>query len=170
MFRTPWNEHKEQKDIAMKKIILYCAALFIFQNSILFAQEVQETPASKLIMKTPAYAKHPFQLFDGTPLGYNDIHTLTLEVPGNDKIIKQAKPWRTVSIIMMGASGVSCFFQLYTLVFRNTFDDPIFYGRMAYMTTFLALGGSALAGMIYHDKIQKAVYNYNLYIMGMPVN
>ncbi|MDR1095817.1 MAG: hypothetical protein LBL31_05465 [Spirochaetaceae bacterium] len=86
----------------MKKVLLYCLALFISQNSILFAHEAHKTPASKLIMKTTGFAKHPFQLFDGTPLGYNDIHTLTSEVPGNDKIIKQAKPWRTVSIVFAG--------------------------------------------------------------------
>jgi hypothetical protein len=152
----------------MKKILLYCLALFISQNSILFAQEAHE-PASKLIMKTTGFAEHPFQLFEGTPLDYNDIHALTLEVPGNDRIIKQAKPWRTISIIMMGASVVSCFFQVYTLVFSDTLENPYFYERPAGWATFSALGGSALAGMIYHDKIQRAVNNYNLYIMGMPV-
>jgi hypothetical protein len=122
-------------------------------------------------MPTTGFAKQPFQLFDGMPLGYNDIHTLTLEVPENDRIIKQAKPWRTASIIMMGASVVSCLLQVYTLVaFYDDPDDLHYYGRMVGWTTFSTLGGSGLAGMIYHDKIQKAINNYNLSIMGMPVN
>jgi hypothetical protein len=144
--------------------------LFISQRSILFAQEAQEMPASKLIMKTTRFAAHPFQLFDGTPLDYNDVHTLTVEAPGNERIIKQAKPWRTASIIMLGASLASCFFQVYTLVFPDTLENPRFYGKMAAWTTFSLFGGSVLAGMTYHDKIQKAVNNYNLYIMGMPVH
>jgi hypothetical protein len=151
----------------MKKIILYCLMLFISQNSILFAQEI---PASKLIMKTTGFTEHPFQLFDGTPLGYSDIHTLTLEAPGNDKIIKQAKPWRTVSIVFAGISLVFCFLQVYTLVaFFDAPEDLRYYGRMAGWTTFFAFAGSLGAGMRYNDKIQDAVNNYNLYIMGMPV-
>jgi hypothetical protein len=154
----------------MKKMILYCLAFFISQNSILFAQEAQETPASKLIMKTTGFTEHPFQLFDGTPLGYSDIHMLTLEAPGNDKIIKQAKPWRTVSIVFAGTSLVFCFFQVYTLVSPDALENPYFYGKGAGWTAFFAFAGSLGAGMRYQDEIQKAVNNYNLYIMGMPVN
>ncbi|MDR2052138.1 MAG: hypothetical protein LBP80_01880 [Treponema sp.] len=154
----------------MKKVILYCLAFLMLQNSILFAQDDYEILVPKFIMKTTGFKTYPYQLSDGTPLEYKDIYTLTSEVPGNSRILKQAKPRRTVSLILVGVSLVSCLFQVYTVAFPNTLENPGFYGNMAAWTTFSAFGGSILAGMTYQDKIQKSVNNYNLYIMGIPVN
>jgi hypothetical protein len=154
----------------MKKIMLCCLALFIFQSSILFAQEDHdEGSAAKLIMKTTGFTPYPFRLFDGTPLDYKDIYTLTSDAPGNSSLIKDAKPWRVVSIIMAGASLASCLFQVYDLAFPETFEN-LRFRNMAGLTTFSLFAGSIGAGMIYQDKLQKSVNNYNLYIMGIPVN
>ncbi|MDR0628684.1 MAG: hypothetical protein LBG24_03420 [Treponema sp.] len=153
----------------MKKVIISFLMFFIFPNSILFSQDANERPVQKLIMKTTWFTSHPFQLFDGTPLEYKDIYTLTSEVPGNVRLVNQAKPWRGISIVMIGISLVSCFFQVYTVAFPNTLDNPSFYGNMAAWTTFSTFGGGLLAGMVYHDKLQKAINNYNLHIIGIPV-
>jgi hypothetical protein len=121
-------------------------------------------------MKTTGFTSHPFQLFDGTPLDYKAIYTLTSEVPGNVRLINQAKPWRGISIFMLGVSLVSSLFQVYTIAFPHTLDNPNFYGNRAALTTFSTLGCSILAGMVYHDKLQKTINNYNLSIMGIPIN
>jgi membrane associated rhomboid family serine protease len=154
----------------MKNVIISFLMFSIFQNSILFAQDTNDEPVQKLIMKTTWFTSHPFQLFDGTPLDYKDIYTLTGGVPGNSRLVNQAKPWRVVSISLIGVSLVSCLFQVYNVAFPNTLDNPSFYGNMAAWTTLSTFGGSILAGMIYHDKVQKLVNNYNLHIMGIPVN
>jgi membrane associated rhomboid family serine protease len=154
----------------MKRVIISFLMFLIVKNSILFAQDANEKPVQKLIMKTTWFTSHPFQLFDGTPLDYKAIYTLTAGVPGNARLVNQAKPWRVVSISLIGGSLVSCLFQVYTVAFPNTLDNPRFYGNMTAWTTLATFGGSILAGMVYHDKVQKLVNKYNLHIMGIPVN
>jgi hypothetical protein len=161
----------------MKKIIsiLVLSALLWFSliNTGLYAQDAQIAfPAAaepNTIQKSKWPSLYQFQLADGTSLRLKDTLTLLKTVPENTVLLRQEKGFRIASDVGM---VIVCGFAIDYLVYQRSNPDALYNGT----TSNVIFGGMAVSSItsivtagIANDRLNKAVNNYNLTVMGIPI-
>ncbi|MDR0556636.1 MAG: hypothetical protein LBG43_02010 [Treponema sp.] len=105
-----------------------------------------------------------YKFAGGMPLGFADIYKATAGIADNDTIIKKAKRWRAASIGLASFSAVASVFAAGSLIQREKkLSDAGLYAAIGLFVSAI------IAGDLCQQNTQKAVNNYNLYIMGIPV-
>ncbi|MDR2446579.1 MAG: hypothetical protein LBD58_04730 [Treponema sp.] len=105
-----------------------------------------------------------YKFAGGMPLGYADIYKVTAGVANNDVIIKKAERWRAASMGFASLSAIASVFAVGGLIQGE--EKLSRTGLYAAIGTFI---WAIIAGDLCQQNTQKAVNNYNLYIMGIPV-
>ena len=164
----------------MKKFITLCSVVLLAVSAVtLSAQErIDENNAGRsdnsltafeppaLIVRKGVFGTYTLQ--DGTSLKYRDLRARLLTVPENGAVLRRADGWRIATwatlAVMAGATVTG-------LVYTANPDWP-HAKEMA--VAFEAAGLSlSLAEMLFwnlsQNTMDKAVDNYNLSVMGIPV-
>ena len=125
--------------------------------------------APHAIQKSKWYSLHLFQLADGTGLRRKDTLTLLKTVPENTVLLRQEKGFRISAAVCLALTAG--FFGVHLGYTRNN-SDALYIGNMS-PVIYGGLFVSGVIGMITaglaNDRLNKAVSNYNLSIMGLPV-
>lgn len=109
-----------------------------------------------------------YQFLDGTlKVNRNQMRQILCTLPDNEKILKQEKGLRVMSYIF----GTICIASTAVHLGYLFSDRP---NRNIMMTAFyvgevVGLGLTFVTGMAANNKISRAVDNYNLSIMGIPI-
>ncbi|MDR1217980.1 MAG: hypothetical protein LBK73_00030 [Treponema sp.] len=105
-----------------------------------------------------------YKFAGGMSLGFADLYKATAGVADNDVIIKKAKRWRAASMGLASFSAVASVFAVGSLIQREKkLSDAGLYAAIGLFVSAI------IAGDLCQQNTQKAVNNYNLYIMGIPV-
>lgn len=153
------------KKVAVVFLLFFLSFVPVFSQE----QNMEEETMPNIVMRTIGFTPYPFQLADNTPLDYKSVLNLVSVIPKNNAFIKQAKIWRVVSIAIAGLSLASCGFQVYALASEDASDISRLYRDMGGFITLTLFMGSAAAGSQFHDRLQRAVNNYNLSLLGIPI-
>jgi hypothetical protein len=148
---------------------------------VVFAQEqgaltestapLSETSAAEpnTIQKSNWYSLYQFQLADGTSLRLKDTLTLLKTVPGNTVLLRQEKGFRIASDVGM---VIACGFAIGYLVCQRSNPDALYNGTTSNVI-FGCMAVSSITSIvtagIANDRLNKAVNNYNLTVMGIPI-
>jgi hypothetical protein len=109
-----------------------------------------------------------YQFLDGTPLVDDaKLRQILRTVPENEKPLRQEKGWRTAAYIF----GALC---IATTAAHSAYLLSDYPNRDAMMLAFYlgevaGLGLTFWTGMTANNKMARAVDNYNLSIMGIPI-
>jgi hypothetical protein len=132
-------------------------------------QNVTETiPNILLHQNSIMFFPFNYQLLDGTPkVDSNKLRQILRTAPGNEKLLKQEKGLRIMAYVF----GTICMASTAAHLGYLFSDYP---DRNAMMTAFyvgetVGLGLTFFTGMAANNKISRAVDNYNLSIMGIPI-
>jgi hypothetical protein len=152
----------------MKKLSVIIIIIWIFCSTIIFANEqvtgtsdIVAVDLNKIILPYSFGSNFFWKLSDGTMLKTSEVRTLAQIVPENKTLLQQEKTWRiiTYSLVVLGSgSAISGFIV----------DD-------SNLRIGLACGAVGICiAMVYSDafannRLQHAVNNYNLSIMGIPI-
>jgi len=155
-----------------KRIIAITIILVIISNYFIYTQEQDEIaditiPSTdlKLINKNPLSSIFPYTLTDGTKLSYTDTLKIVKSLKTNETLLKEERDCQIASRVfyMLYGIGILGWACLFTPDQRN---DNIMY--LLAITT--GVGIPALSTKIVAEKkLDKAVHNYNLYVMGIQI-
>ncbi|MDR0557149.1 MAG: hypothetical protein LBG43_04680 [Treponema sp.] len=109
-----------------------------------------------------------YQFLDGTPLIFRDkLRQILGAVPENKKLLRQEKGWRTMAYIFgalcMASTAAHSAYLFSDYPNRDAIMLVAYFGEVA------GFGLTFWAGMTANNKIARAVDNYNLSIMGIPI-
>ncbi len=110
-----------------------------------------------------------YQTVDGEVLNNKTLKAMLKAVPGNDKYLYEENAWRAADYTFIGLSlaGIS---TLTCCGFVDDFKNSETVVGIALGTTIISLAGAIFTGNVATSKRLKAVDNYNVYIMGIPIN
>jgi hypothetical protein len=163
-----------------KLIILICG----FIAFSIYAQEQEDAitqfidnplsvnPVSQLILHGDVQGvplrKGAFELADGTLLDYTELKEKLFTVPNNETYIRRAKGWEIAQWI---ASFACVGFVVADLVYLYNDHLPHAEGirEICRAGTWLSLVFAPTFYSMRNKNLNRAVRNYNLYIMGIPV-
>jgi hypothetical protein len=160
------------------RVKLFCLMIFITMSLCVFAEEGRETgtgisiplDTGKLILHQNSIMFTPFnyQFSDGTPLVNRNKLRQILNIPGNEKLLKEEKGWRLTAVIF-GVVGITAtvmhgMYLLSDLPNRDIMMVASYVGEVVSLA-----GGVFWTGTVANNKIARAVDNYNAFILGIPV-
>jgi hypothetical protein len=156
----------------MRNKHFFCLFLFSI-NSFIYPQEQSEQLINDeipninpiLLEKNGFFSFYPYRLTDGTQLNYKNTMALLKSIPDNEYLIKQQKRLQIINGILIFAGGGGSFygFQYY---FRN---NNIMMENICFSTLIVSCLTSFTIQAIRDEKINKAINNYNLSVMGLPI-
>jgi hypothetical protein len=162
-----------------KKFFLFFIILVVNNLFYIYSQEqneykdnefisIDESPIIELslIEKNSIFSRYPYKLANGTGLSYQDTLQILKPLKINEILLKEEREYRIASNVLLVISGMGC--SIYLLYFDRLKND--IWGN-------ILIGSSAGVGVsslitygIAEKKINKAVHNYNLYVMGIQIN
>jgi hypothetical protein len=159
---------------------LLCSVVFLaVSGTVLSAQEnIEENDAGQSGNSLPAFAPSalilrkgafgPYALQDGTSLKYRDLRARLLTVPEKNAVLRRADGWRIASWATLAVmSGLAVTGIVYT---ANPDWANAKEMAMAFDAASLSLWlAEALFWNLSQNTMDKAVDNYNLSIMGVPI-
>jgi hypothetical protein len=151
----------------MKKLLVII--LWIFCSIAVFANE-QDTGTSdpvavdlnKVILPYSFGGHYFWELPDGTALKTSEVRTLAQIVPENKTLLRQEKTWRIITY-SLEVLGVGLVISSFAVDDRNL-SIGLAWGAVGVCIPMAYTGAAA------HNRLQHAVNNYNLYIMGIPIS
>jgi hypothetical protein len=141
-----------------------------FMASGLFAQTDNSPPeqdSSQLVLRIDNwFSFYDYQLFDGTALKRKDVNALIKTVPENTGLLRQKTGLfiANVSFATLAFSGLMAAF-LYP---RDSPNANIVF-RAGMLIGFFSLTVEGITYQWGEDVLQRAVDNYNLSVMGIPI-
>jgi hypothetical protein len=154
----------EQGEPIMKKTL--AAGLFFLLCIInLSAQNQNSEGQTASFPKFISY--EPFArglLADGTLLKYKELKEIISIVPENEKLLRRAKGWNIVRWVSMAVEAG--FLGGYFYYSHN--EDAAKADGMLVLSLFSSICGMSVS-MLEEKNITRAVHNYNLSIMGVPI-
>jgi hypothetical protein len=114
------------------------------------------------------YTPFNYQFLDGTPLVDKNKLRQILNIPGNEKLLKQEKGLRLMTnvfaVLCMAATAMHSRY-----IFLSDIPNRDSLMLACYIGEVVSLAATFWTGTAANNKIDRAVDNYNLYIMGIPI-
>ncbi|MDR0409315.1 MAG: hypothetical protein LBH18_02830 [Spirochaetaceae bacterium] len=154
----------------MKKfVILFCSLCSV---SAVFAQTIEPegaTSASELIIHNENYFSiYDYHLYDGTPLKYGKLRSMLKSVPENEKLMKAELGIRIANYSFAAIAAASLITG--AVYYNNTeWENSDTIINAAIITGLFSFLGELFTYQAWEDKFERAVGNYNLKIMGIPI-
>lgn len=147
-----------------KKLILF---LFLIISSLGFSEEVL-SKGDYLIHTDSFMNLSIYETVDGNKLSMKELCNVISMVPDNKQIMRKEKFWRSAGSTLIGISVAALGMYVSTSLSENQDYNKIV--EPASLITFgCSLLGAMVAGNISCSKRLKAVDNFNLYVMGIPI-
>ena len=145
----------------MKK--LFFAIFFILSLSSTFAQS-RYTENSLIIHEGSLLGLYDYKLYNGTKLSFNEVNKLVGRVPENIPVMQTSNIWRGITFGLLGVAGAAVVTEIVGLETDKEWVQDT--GIITFLASIPCFCTTALISEGYRAK---AVENYNLYIMGIPV-
>lgn len=140
--------------------------------SVVFAQTVEpdeNTVIPQFIIHNEHYFSfYDYHLYDGTLLKYREVRSLLRTVPENEKLMKQELGIRIVNYsfaTILVASWIT--HTVYS--YHDEWENSKTVMNIALITGLCGFLGELFTYQMWEDKFERAVNNYNLKIMGIPI-
>jgi hypothetical protein len=113
-------------------------------------------------------SKSSFFLLDGTYLNYEEMKDRLLAVPNNGKYLRRAKGWEILTWVN---AGISIGALATVLVINLVPDIPNkeLWDKTATAVSLLEMGVAVYSSRSRYINMHRAIKNYNLSIMGVPI-
>lgn len=158
----------------MKKIFALFAVLAVFTCA--FADEnltfsnVNFSAEKDIIVHTDNFFdKYAYQTVDGTKLSNKELLSRISLVDENEKLLKEEKAWRVTSYVLYGLSIAAVGVNVSTLFVDNA-DYNRIAGNASVWTFAVSCSGAIFSSLFANSKLNKAVDNFNIRVMGIPIN
>jgi hypothetical protein len=150
-------------------LVLICLLCSI---SVVFAQTIEpdgDAFIPKLMIHNENYFSfYDYHLYDGTPLKYSEVRSLLRTVPENEKLMKQELSIRIFN------------YSFAAIAFASLITGTVYYGHNEWENSEIVINVALITGIcgflgelftyqMWEDKFERAVNNYNLKIMGIPI-
>lgn len=154
----------------MKKFLMLICLLC--SVSMVFAQTVEpdeNTVIPPFIIHNEHYFSfYDYHLYDGTLLKMREVRSLLRTVPENETLMKQELGIRIAN------------YSFAAIAFASLITGTVYYNHdewensktvtnIALITGLCGFLGELFAYQMWEDKFERAVNNYNLHIMGIPI-
>jgi len=162
----------------MRKLTFFSLFLyFVVGSAFLYSEEAIENDneqpqssilpsGSAIIFSNGAGYLRPYYCSDGSTISYRELKENLSLIPVNEKFVRRADAWNIVNWISLGTAVGLAGGAMY---FVNTDGGR---SERAYTLANSAVG-TALFGLsaqiMVRDNLDKAINNYNLTVMGVPV-
>jgi hypothetical protein len=138
---------------------------------VVFAQTIEpnrNTTTTQLIIHNENYFSfYDYHLYDGTFLKYSNVRSLLKTVPENEKLMKQELGIRTFNYSFAAITLASLITG--TVYYNNELANSETIISAALITGLCGFLGELFTYQMWEDKFERAVNNYNLRIMGIPI-
>jgi hypothetical protein len=109
----------------------------------------------------------PFQLLDGTSLDYKDVRMRFSAIPENKTLIRQEKNWYTTQYVLAAVSLASALGGTAYAISNLPYVVPV--SPVLLGTGVVSLIGTLIANNAWRKTFHLAVRNYNLTVLGIPI-
>lgn len=157
----------------MKKIFalvsLLVALTFSAMAQTFNIESLQNDPSKALVHQDGFWNLYDYQFVDGEKVSFKNLNEILWTVLGNESVMKKEKGFRVADYSLLGLAVASCGVNL---VYNLWGDDWAYSDQIKTISGLTCLGsllGSFFCGEISLGYRQKAVDNYNLYVLGVPV-
>jgi hypothetical protein len=106
----------------------------------------------------------PSLLADGTSLKYKELKETISIVPENEKLLRRAKGWKIAGWVNFAAT-IGCIFGYH---YYSNNEDRAMADNM-FLLTIITTACEPWFYLLEADNMARAVHNYNLSIMGIPI-
>jgi hypothetical protein len=160
-------------------VLLFAIAIISYPSVDAFAQDLSDDiftdvtiqdkkSASKIIANTNYFSLAPFKFLDGTTLSYKKIRPLLANIPENEKLLKEITNttllnWISVALFAASSVGFYAYYRDEGATYRNTMLPITAFSSATFLITGIISNQALIRSR------QRAVDNYNLYIMGIPI-
>ncbi len=160
----------------MKKLTFLLLFSYLMTFSMVFSQEENmafksnlpnEASEMKLLLHTEFFNSNAYRFYDDPKtISEINLYSILKTVPQNKLIVRDAIAWRIVSLATSGFVG-GCFGLMLAKHHTGTLTEE---GKIFFSSGILT-GGIAciLSDTLFRYKFDKAIDNYNLYVMGIPI-
>jgi hypothetical protein len=139
---------------------------------VVFAQTIEpdgNTFVPKLIIHNENYfSSYDYHLYDGTSLKYSEVRSLLRTVPENEKLMKQELGIRIFNY-SFAAIAVASLITGTVYHYNTGWENSETVINIALITGLCGFLGELFTYQMWEDKFERAVNNYNLKIMGIPI-
>ncbi|MDR1325116.1 MAG: hypothetical protein LBK00_03670 [Treponema sp.] len=128
----------------------------------------EQDPSQLILRIDNVFSFYDYQSFDGTSLKYKDVTSLVKTIPENQPLLSRITGVRIANwsfAAVLFASAITAW--TYSFVPDLPHAETMF--NVALLTGMFALLGEMITYQWHEDLFQRAVDNYNLSIMGIPV-
>lgn len=157
----------------MKKIIFMLSLLVAVSFSAMaqtFNIESFKNDSSKTVVHTGGFLNlTDYQFADGEKIPFKTLNEMLQAVPENESLMKKEKGFRIADYTLLGVAAVSAGVNLVYDIWGDSWAASEQVKSISAYTCLASLFGSILCGEISLGSRLKAVDNYNLYVLGVPL-
>jgi hypothetical protein len=126
-----------------------------------------DSTVPRTIIPSKPFSLYPYKLSDNSPLPERELRFLLNTVPANDSLLRQENGLRIASLSFLGV-GLWAFGYFGYSIFEKS-PDPNLMKNISVGVQVGSVLGYIITDKMRSYKIDQAIRNYNLYIMGVPV-
>ncbi|MDR1302158.1 MAG: hypothetical protein LBK43_06780 [Treponema sp.] len=185
------------KDDLMKKVIALLMIVVVFSTTVFAAPLSQDQMAAEEVIAPQQKAAEPqnspdtfvlpsmvmsydiqrvdllrqssFFILDGRYLKYKEMEPLLLTTPGNEKYLHRAKGWEISTWVNVGI-GVGAFVSMLVINLVPDIPNKELWNTATAATALVETIVGVYSYQARFDNMQRAIKNYNMSIMGVPVS
>jgi hypothetical protein len=161
----------------MKRLFFFIGAIFFICFSLYAADEQPKTNTRAFelppivfdtIYRSEFLSTSSFLLLDGTYLNYDEMKERLIIIPQNEKYLSRAKGFEIGGFIGLGA-GVAAGIAYIVFSYIPDLPNRDILKTAGYTGVIAGLGGGIISFNQSYRNLHRAIRNYNLSVMGIPI-